>query len=291
MASRFDLKRELLKNIVESLQCYKCKAVPGPTEEQKNRYSCLDNSHELCEDCKAVCECGSVVGKFPNSTIKQMLKDLPMYCRHYKNGCRQIFEKDEDLEGHQIGCIFRAVYCPWLKCNVGRIIFKDLADHLNEKHFDFSKEHAKKFVATFEKAQRNRHVYDMRFCLEEKYYWTRKIKIKDRYDFFLVGTIVNRIMHFWVYIVGSPHEAKNYTCTLSVNGNDGNKYSYYGYVKPLDEGSADIIAKQALFTIGTEIAKNSSNENEEWQIVVVIHALKEEVKDKEEESGVEDGSD
>ena len=98
MASRFDSKRELLKNIVENLQCFKCKAVPGPTEKQKNRYSCLENSHELCEDCKAACECGSVVGQFPSSTIEQILKDLPMYCPHYKSGCRQIFEKDEELD-------------------------------------------------------------------------------------------------------------------------------------------------------------------------------------------------
>jgi hypothetical protein len=40
-------------------------------------------------------------------------------------------------------------------------------------------------------------------------------------------------MHLWIYIFGSPHEAKNYTCSLSVNGKDGNKYTYYGYVKPL----------------------------------------------------------
>jgi hypothetical protein len=98
-------------------------------------------------------------------------------------------------------------------------------------------------------------------------------------------------MHIWVYIVGSPHEAKNYTCTLSVNGKDGNKYSYYGYVKPLDEGPLDIIAKQSLFMIGTEIAKNSRDENLEWQMEVTIHALKEEAKDKDEESGVEDESD
>ena len=296
MASRFDSKRELLKNIVESLQCYKCKAVPGPTEEQKNRYSCLDNSHELCEDCKAACECGSVVGQFPSSTIKQILKDLPMCCQHYKDGCRQIFEKDEDLEGHQIGCIFRAVYCPWVNCKVGKIIFKDIADHSSEEHFDFSRKEAKKLklIATFDKTETYSHVFGMPlFNKKDRLYagWSRKIVINGQNDFFLVGNVVNNIMHFWVYIFGSPHEAKNYACTLSVNGKNGNKFTYYDYVKPLDEGSADIIAKQSLFMIGTEIAKNSRDENLEWQMEVTIHALKEEAKDKDEESGVEDGSD
>ena len=290
MASRFDLKRELLKNIVESLQCYKCKAVPGPTEEQKNRYSCVNRSHELCEECKAVCECGSVVLQFPNSTIKQILKDLPMYCQHYKGGCRQIFEKDEDLEGHQIGCIFRGVYCPWLKCNGGRIIFKDVADHMNEKHFDFSQESAKRLIVTFDKTQTYQHVFKMKEgqCNPSL---PRKIEINGQSDFFLVGTVVNNILNFWVYILGSPHEAKNYACTLSVNGKKGNKFTYYDYVKPLDMGPADVINKQSLFMIGPEIAKNSRDENLEFQMEVTIHALKEEAKDKDEESGVEDESD
>ena len=43
--------------------------------------------------------------------------------------------------------------------------------------------------------------------------------------------------------------------------------------------------------IGTEIAKNSSNENEEWAIELTIYALKKEAKDTDEESGVEDDSD
>ena len=294
MASRFDYKRESLENIVESLQCYKCKAVPGPTEEQKNRYSCLDNSHELCEDCKAACECGSVVGQFPNSTIKQILKDLPMYCPHYKGGCRQIFEKNEDLEGHQIGCIFRAVYCPYLSCKLGKCVFKDITDHINEKHFDFSKENARQFVATFDNTQNYSHVFGMPLFMKDNRLfggWSRKIIINGQNDFFLFGRVVNSIMYFWVDIFGSPHEAKNYACTLSVNGKNGNKYTYYGDVKPLDEGPLDIIAKQSVFMIGTEIAKNSRDENLEWQMEVTIHALKEEAKDKDDESGVEDESD
>ena len=43
--------------------------------------------------------------------------------------------------------------------------------------------------------------------------------------------------------------------------------------------------------IGTEIAKNLRDEYEEWEMEVTIHALKEEAKDKGEESGVEDESD
>ena len=38
------MKYELLENLIESLQCYSCGAVPGPNEEQRNRYFCFQNS-------------------------------------------------------------------------------------------------------------------------------------------------------------------------------------------------------------------------------------------------------
>ena len=119
MATKVNVKYEtLLENIIETMQCFKCQAVPGLTKELQNRYSCVDKSHQLCESCKASCECGSVVGKCPNPTIKQILIDLPVYCLHYNNGCRQIFVQTqaESMDDHQKGCIFRPVFCPDFTC-------------------------------------------------------------------------------------------------------------------------------------------------------------------------------
>ena len=90
MATQFE-------KIVESLQCYECKAIPGPNEEQRNRYYCVDNTHTLCESCKTKCICGSSVGKCPNPSVHQMLKGLPWFCQHYKTGCRNFFVKAEDI--------------------------------------------------------------------------------------------------------------------------------------------------------------------------------------------------
>ena len=52
MAARSVFKHEFLENTIESLQCFKCKDVPGFSEKQRNRYSCHDNAHQLCEKCK-----------------------------------------------------------------------------------------------------------------------------------------------------------------------------------------------------------------------------------------------
>ena len=119
MATKISVKNEsILENIIETLQCFKCKAVPGITQEQQNRYTCVNESHQLCEKCKSVCQCGSVVVKRPNPTTKKLLKDLPVYCPHYNNGCRQIFVQTqaESLDDHQQGCLFNKVFCPDLYC-------------------------------------------------------------------------------------------------------------------------------------------------------------------------------
>ena len=102
MAAQYNFKPEFLENTIKSLQCFKCKDVPGFDKEQKNRYSCHDNAHQLCEKCKnGPCECGSTVGKSPNPAIHQMLKDMPVYCPHYNRNCREIFAQAEDLNYHQ----------------------------------------------------------------------------------------------------------------------------------------------------------------------------------------------
>ena len=102
------------------------------------------------------------------------------------------------------------------------------------------------------------------------------------------------MLYFWIYILGSRFEAKNFAYTLSVTSKSGTKSLFYDHVKPLDEGAKDIIARKSAFMIGSEFAKMlraERNENMEWQMDVTIHALKEEVKDDNEESGVEDESD
>ena len=56
----------------------------------------------------------------------------------------------------------------------------------------------------------------------------------------------------------------------------------------MDEAADDIIAKQFAFVIGTEVVKEIRNKDNILKIEVTIHDLKEEAKDEDVESGVED---
>ena len=68
------------------------------------------------------------------------------------------------------------------------------------------------------------------------------------------------------------------------------KFTYHGFVKPLDDGPDDIIAKQLVFMVGVEAMQELKDEDGNLKIDVTIHALKEEAKDMDIESGVEDES-
>ena len=51
MAGFLSKSKELLR-LIPDLQCLECKNVPGPNENQANRYSCTNASHILCEQHK-----------------------------------------------------------------------------------------------------------------------------------------------------------------------------------------------------------------------------------------------
>ncbi len=64
------------------------------------------------------------------------------------------------------------------------------------------------------------------------------------------------------------------------------EFTYYDHVKPLDEKWDDIIAGQSGFVIGNKVVEKLSDENNKLPIEITIHALKEEAKDTDMESGV-----
>ena len=56
--------------------------VPSPT--QKDWYSCTRSADPFCEEHKAKCPSGSLVGKSPSPVIDQLLHNLPWMCKYYK---------------------------------------------------------------------------------------------------------------------------------------------------------------------------------------------------------------
>ena len=237
------------------------------------------NAHQLCEDCKSKCDCGSQVGNRPNPLVHQILKDLPVYCQHYKTGCREMLMQVKDLEDHQMDCAFREVYCPAIGCQTchGKIVFKDISDHFSESHDSVSWLN-----------QEGRSIQSNVGLPFESKRWKMP---PGNIEFFPVLWVSNGLLYSWIYILGSHFDAKNYAYTISMTGKNGYKSTIHENVRPLDDAAKDIIAEKAVFSIGIEFFKKLRGDKKESPIEVTIHALKEEVKDKDEESGVEDESD
>ena len=213
----YTIKCELLKSLIEKIQCQKCKSVPGLVEDQKNCYVCK-KGHSLCENCKdEICPspCGST-GSSPNHAIQHLLKDLPAYCPNFKNGCRQISSDSENHEDHMIGCVHREVNCPSFFCHRQKFLFKDLSDHVTFFHTkehldDFLKSTENKFDITYG------HFFDSDdnkslSKLDVSNPWIPKqLMTTDGSVFYTVARIVNHSVYRWIYFLGSPQEVIVFT--------------------------------------------------------------------------------
>ena len=279
------LKREELLGLISELQCHECKNVPSPT--QKDRYSCTDAAHTLCEEHRTKCPCGSLVGKSPSPVIAKLLQNLPWMCKNYKTGCRESKMDVVDLEHHQVKCIYRQVFCPDnTVCRERKVLFKDVLDHLkiclkktvlNEK---MPNEEVNKFIV----------LIDTGLQLENDDSWApTKMTSTCGGVFFTSKYVKNETLYIWICLLGSSDEAKKFSVTYSVKNKVGENLIYTGPVHTLDKNYEAIITSGSLLGIGIEAVKRSLDEENGFKFEIIIRNLKEEAKDEDMESGVSDG--
>ena len=280
-------KLEELLGLIPELLCHNCKSVPGPTEKQKKRYSCINAAHTLCEDHKTECPCGSKVVKSPSRVIAKLLQNLPWMCQNYKTGCRESKTDVEELEHHQGKCIYRQVFCPYVVCNKEEVFFKDVIDHLRTFHKLKIVEHKMVVgkINTFRVRLANSNNFNSDFS-----WFPCKITTSCGAVFFSVGKTIAKTVYFWTIFLSSSDEARRYSCRYSVVSKIGEKFNFEGPVHTLDKGHMDIIDSGSLLTIGVNAARRSTtNDNKVYEMEITIRNLKEEAKDDDVESGVSEG--
>ena len=283
--SMFTYKSQQLLKHIQDLQCHKCQDVPAPNDDKKNRYSCINESHVLCENHKAECPCGSLVGKKP--VFPKIFEDLPWMCQNYKHGCREIKSDVEELEYHQRKCIFRQVHCPHFFCKP-KVLFKDVIDHVNTFHENTYSRVPKNVGRGKMSLNAPFGLVKFDFINKTKYAWMpAKIHIND-YVFYDVGYFKNNTFHFWTYFIGSQDEAQKFSCAYSVKNTIGETFLYGGPVHTLDEEKDDIISSGSCFAIPKNAVKRSLIEEGRIEPSITIRNLKEEAKDDDMESGISD---
>jgi len=273
-------KCDQLLKLLPHLQCHKCKDVPGPNDNQRNRYYCIDQSHTLCEEHKAECPCESKVGKVPSPIIAELLKTLPWMCKNYAKGCREIKINADDLEHHQKKqCVFdlnlRSVFCPYVHCGNRKVLFKDVIEHINTVHRKIPE--IKMIDGKANRWNLGYQPYDSNTFNNGLCWYPSKITTTDGDVFYDGAYYVNKYMHMWIYYYGSSDEAKNFSCSWSFVSKSGHKFYHSGIVHTFDKNEEDIFASGSFFALPIS-AFESSFITGEKPIELTIRNLKKEAK-------------
>lgn len=277
------LKQVNFEELIPTLQCYSCKSVPGPEENEKSRYNCLNlnESHLLCNDCKSKCSCGSNVCKKPTQAIEKILTQLPWICQNYKNGCRESSQQIDELKIHQKNCIFREIFCPF-PCNQYKVVFGSLNDHFVETHgFALDEIESKNELEVGFDIEENAWDFDGK--------WTSQIRKAFDLNFFCNFMNRGNYAMFWISVYGSQEMAKNFSYSAELKGENFN-YRFNGPILTLDEDDASISGRKLVMHLHCEAVK-CAIVDDHIDFNIKIHNEKEEAKDENMESGVSDISD
>lgn len=215
---------------------------------------------------------------------------------------------ESELENHEINCVFRMVNCVNNFCTNGavdeKIVFKDVLDHF-ENDCELMTETKPNFQPAINvEGDKNSFVFQVYLAnLAFSLYLTprkmeiqehcvskenRSILIQNNLTFFVVGCLNGGVPRFWqhhfdnynqnedcyiwVYMIGSPSEAKNYTSSISVASKDGNEiYIRKGPVFTLDNDYETVMENDSIFKIKYSFVKQMLDESSNLLVQVMIH--------------------
>ena len=189
----------------------------------------------------------------------------------------------EELPFHEDICDYRKVNCVAADCKAD-VCYLNYMEHFEINHLYFDK--------FDDESKNNARAYfsDAGFF----FYDIESLKMNrfNAFDqtFLEVNHIQNGFVYRWVVLVGFKEEAEkyHYQATFASLTNVNDKITFSGKVRSLDETRKDIITEQKCFIVGKQTCKNLMDENEEIEYRIELRNLKEEAKDENEESGIDD---
>ena len=192
---------------------------------------------------------------------------LPYLCPNAVRGCQQYLDEMNSMK-HQEECIYRIVKCPDLVCANDVTFWKVL------RHMDRSNHWAQNWANAYFGAFGIR----LECYLGLRYDCQKPCRICfDGRIFVFNGfqSIENETVYYWIQLIGSPSEAKNYSYMFVLHGNRPNVYNvYYGEVNSINETSEDIVGLGKYFGIKIDALKAQfMNENRRFKFSIGIRKL------------------
>ena len=204
-------------------------------------------------------------------------------CVNAKNGCQEVLAETA-LEGHESECIYRLVQClkNALPSSCAEIVaFRDVIQHF-EGH---------KKVALKELKLEIKYTADWNFDVslngDNCFFDPIKFNLKNQ-TFLLLHKTEKKIVYLWVYMLGSPNEAKHFSYTLKLFGPKTN-LTIDGKVAAIDEPFHILAYTGKCFAYPHEMfIAQFLDEEKKYEYSLKIRNLKEEAKDENYESGISD---
>ena len=292
MASFLEKCGKTMTEIRNVLVCQVCKGHARPGE--KRWYRCM-NLHQICQECKAKeekCLCGQPISLDYCKIIEQLLsvEGLKFNYINTKNGCKEAFVENA-LGEHESECIYRLVPCPydamWEDGCGERIAFQKVIQHFEYEHLNESNEVLEVLpcidLSKIQTGNLNELGLSGNDCYDDPYKCTL-----NNQTFLLGGKTTDKIVYQWVYILGSPDEAKNFSYTFKLIGRKSEN-SFKGKVASIDEDFDTLFESGKCFAIPHKaLIAQFVDEDNKYEYSLEIHNLKEEVKDEHCESGISD---
>ena len=288
-----DLKKAVSKMRTD-IVCQICEN--GPRSGKTFWYRC-SKLHQICFDCrcrgkKEKCSCGELVSKEHCKIIENLLNikglKFQVSCKNKKNGCQDTFSESA-LEEHEYGCIYRDVPCPFTalmttgQCKA-KVLALNVVQHLEETHIkmdsSFLGKNKRRFYKFGDNGCKGIDCPSTAFNFE----------IEGR-SFILVGKIKDKIHHRWVYIIGSPEEAKHFSFVFKLFGKNNPAVSniFEANVSAIDESFDTLMDAGKCFSIPhRSFMAQFVDSDGTHEFSLDIKNLKEEVKDDNYESGISD---
>ena len=284
-------KQDFSQIFYEELKCHICESrlIVG----KHHWYKCFA-FHSVCQDCKEVKEykkcsllCARPIQSEHCKIIEALLNadKMQFKCENLTRGC-QVSSDKENMIFHQSECIYRLVKCPNVGCGF-EVPFHELLEHMKEKECIASDIASPKGIgkkATFGKKVKEYHMFKLNKSLKPE-----RVEIENK-TFFIIGKAKDGTFYHWIHFVGSPQEAKNFSCTLEYFETETEKvfFTQTSEVFSIDETAESIIENGKCFGVSSKYFSSKIGENGRFDYNYEIRNLKEEVKDGNVESGVSD---
>ena len=126
-------------------------------------------------------------------------------------------------------------------------------------------------------------------CIENGQ-WSPKMFKAFGKTFFDVSNVQNNAIYKWIYVLALPHEAKKFQVHVTIKNAMGETVNdYYEQARSMVESHDLIIEDERCFSLGIKKAKRyAMKDTNQVDYTVTIRNLKDEAKDEDEESGIDD---